>query len=250
MTMRQPWRGSLERLRLAGCPTLGPVVQGVLLRNTIIVLDHVATVSVMASTMEALTGVGFDNELIVPELVLDFFDTDAKGITAETFDSFTAGIPVTPASATAPAPSSADSALWPKAFINSDKLRQKINLLLDRRKHHIVVQRVDEYDAKVMKELQITPNSYDTRLYVLCALFFRQKLQKPIIIASSDPIVKRLAAEYQIPTCAPADIVRCGHLLDLASAAGTAGTTPRLLKQKRPPRPPPFRKKRSNKGRR
>ncbi|KAG5484111.1 hypothetical protein LSCM1_05966 [Leishmania martiniquensis] len=228
--MHQPWRGSLERLRLAGCPNLRPVVQGGMPRNAIIVLDHVAIDSVTASTMKALTGVGFDNRLIVPELALDLFDKDAKTRTIAAFDNTTAGTSATPASAIAANASSSDSVLRPRALINYDKLRQKRNVLLDQTTYRVVVQRVDEYDVKLMKKLQIHPKSCDTRLYVLCALFFRKKFRKPTIIASSDPVVQQMAAEFQLPTCEPVDIVTCGELLGPAPRP-----QPELLKSPPPP---------------
>lgn len=213
----QSWRGSLERLRLAGCPKLEPIGNAAdMPRNAVIVLDHTAISDVVASTMEALTGAGFDNRMIVPELALDFFDTDDKQARS---------------SLTATGAAAADSALRPKFLINGDKLRQKKNVLLDRATYRVAVQRVDQYDADLMTELGINPKGYDTRLYVLCALYFRKMLKRPTIIASSDPVVVALAAQHDMPTCAPAEIVKCGHLLSKPPAAAAVKAAP--------PRAPP-----------
>lgn len=198
------WRGSLARLRANGCPTLEPVVRGGMPQDAILVLDHNSINEVMASTMEALTGAGFKNLLIVPELALDFFDANAKNSSRVLFNAREA------AAQLSEAPS---SPLMPKEFINYDGLRQKRDVLLQRDTYRVTVQRVDEYDKALLTELNIAANSYDTRLYVLCALYFKKKLQRPTVMVTSDPVVVEMAEEYGVLTCPSEAICDCGRLI-------------------------------------
>ncbi|KAK7196676.1 hypothetical protein NESM_000606700 [Novymonas esmeraldas] len=190
------WRGSLALLRRAGCPALGAEAGSEMPRRAVIVLGHDAIVDVVASAMEALTGAGFENRLIVPELALDFFDVDSKAAQA----AFSGRVTV-------------EGQLRPMELIHYDKLRQKKNALLDSGTHRVVVQRVDQYDVELMRELQINPKHFDTRLYVACALFFKRRFKLPTILVSGDAVVQELAALHNLPTCAPADVITCGRLL-------------------------------------
>ncbi|KAG5505344.1 hypothetical protein JIQ42_07554 [Leishmania sp. Namibia] len=206
-------------------------------RNAIIVLDVVAIGPCDGlDNGGTYRGGGGDNKLIVPEPALDFFDEDAKARTVAASGSATAGTSPTTAPANAPDAWSPGSALWPTALIHQDKLRQRKNVSLNRAASRVVVQRVDEYDAELKKKLQNNPKSYDTRLFVLCALFFCKKFKKPTIIASSDPAVQQMAAELQLPTCEPVGIANCGDLL--GPAPYVAPKTPVVT-----PKPEPKRQK-------
>ncbi|KPA76355.1 hypothetical protein ABB37_07702 [Leptomonas pyrrhocoris] len=215
------WRGSLARLRAAGCPSLEPVLRGQMPREAVLVLDHNAIGDVVASTMEALTGAGYANNLIVPELALDFFDENAKTSSKAAFSLH--GPPA--------AASSAESPLRPKELLNYEKLHLKKHVLLTKDTFRVTVQRVDEYDAELLEQLKIPANSYDTRLYVLCAVYFKKKLQRPTVIITSDPVVVEMAAEYGILTCPAENICDCGGLIS-KKAEEEKG------EQKVPPPPP------------
>lgn len=198
------WRGSLKRLRRAGCPFLQPVLRDHMPCNAVLVLDHNALNDIEATTIEALTGAGYSNTLVVPELALDFFDADFK-ITKGKLSTQESGAVET----------SPDKDLLPsKARIHRVISQQKKKVLLQRDTYRLVVQKVDEYDEALLAKLQIPPKSYDTRLYVLCALYFRKKRQQPTVIVTTDPVVAAMAAEYDLLICPAKDICNCGSLIE------------------------------------
>lgn len=188
-------------------------------QNAILVLDHNALNEVIASTMEALTGAGFKNLLLLPELALDYFDENAKNSSRVYFNA-----PRDDGSSTA-------SPLRPKELINYDGLQQKKDVLLQRDTYRVTVQRVDEYDKALLAELGIAANSYDTRLYVLCALYFKKKHRRPTVIVTTDPVVIEMAAEFDVLTCPPEEICSCGTLI-AASAARAKQAPPAQAAQK------------------
>ncbi|KPI89640.1 hypothetical protein ABL78_1221 [Leptomonas seymouri] len=105
-------------------------------RNAILVLDVDTMKDVEASTIEALTGAGYANKLAGPELVLDFFDRNAKTSTKAAFSQ--------QSTASSSPPRLPRSSLRPKKYIHYDKLQLKKEVL------RVVVQRVDECDKELL----------------------------------------------------------------------------------------------------
>jgi hypothetical protein len=207
------WRGSLERLRKTGCPTLVPVQHDHMPRKAILVLDHNAISDVVASTMEALTGADYANKLIVPELALDFFDVNAKK-SSRVASNYCRRADEAASGSGSPSSPSPESALQPKELINCDKLQRKKKVLLKQDSFRVIVQRVDQYDTELLQELNIKPNSFDPRLYVLCALYFKKKYHLPTVIITADLAVKTLAETYDILTFPAENICNCGALTE------------------------------------
>lgn len=180
--------GSFAKLRHLPCPQR--VMDGVrdrkeFPRNAYIIFDHTELPRVFQNTLIALTHPCCNNRIVIPELCLDWFDHEHKEAHSENHRAV--------------GESEKDDA---HSRVALSKDLQKV--LLDAKKHGIILQTVRQYDTAVVGALDMPrggPASFNNNgLYAACAAYFHRTLAETdrdgdsldkVIFVSRDPSMKK-----------------------------------------------------------